>query len=461
MSAQTPSLERLATVNRDGSRNFVHAASVRGFYTRLRGIAGVAVLAVYAALPWIPVNGNPALFFDIAHRQFHIFGLTLVMQDFWLAFFLITGLGFSLFYITALLGRVWCGWACPQTIFLDIVRRIERLCEGDAVSRRRLDALPHTFGKFIRRGAKNILYGLFAFALAHVFISYFVSIPRLYGMVRESPLHNWSIFVFAFAMTAALWFDFSWFREQFCIVLCPYGRLQSVLLDNDSLVIGYDAARGEPRGRLNTSGAGDCVDCRRCVQVCPTGIDIRQGLQIECIACAACIDACDSVMAKIGRARGLVRYGSSNGFAGRKTRIIRPRMALYTVLLLIGMAVMTLSMSTVRNVNMTVLRMPGAPYYLGGGEVRNQYLLRITNKANHPQVFQVRILPVAGLASSGTEELMKLGPEDEQIRPLVAVMPQNLFRAPFPVRIVISSGDGKFTEEQSVPFLGPQTQITP
>lgn len=310
---QRPSLDSVTTINEDGSRRFIHAARASGRFARWRTLLAVVLTAIYVALPWIQINGNPALFLDVAHRQFHYFGLTFVSQDIWLVFFVMSGVGFCLFFLTALLGRVWCGWACPQTIFLDVARRIERWCEGDATERRKLDASAWTFSKTVRRTAKHALYLLYSLILAHVLLSYFVSLPRLYAMMRHSPGENFASFAFVFLIAGALWFDLAWFREQFCIVLCPYGRLQSALIDSDSLGVGYDTKRGEPRGRKGTT-TGDCVDCLRCVQVCPTGIDIRQGHQLECIGCTACIDACDSVMAKLDRKPGLIRYDSRNGF---------------------------------------------------------------------------------------------------------------------------------------------------
>jgi cytochrome c oxidase accessory protein FixG len=459
MSISAPSLESAATINADGSRRFIHPSTTRGVFSKLRAVTGLLLLGVYAALPWIPINGHPAVFLDVASRRFHLFGLTLVTQDLWLGFFLITGTGFGLFYLTALLGRVWCGWVCPQTVFLDVVRRIERLLEGDAPTRRRLDAGGLSALQSLRRGLKQVLYAFFALALAHVFLSYFVSLPRLWKMMATSPAEHWSAFLFVFAMAAALWFDFAWFREQFCIVLCPYGRLQSVLMDNHTITVGYDAMRGEPRGKKGTPDAGACVDCSRCVQVCPTGIDIRQGTQIECIACAACVDACNDVMAKLQRPPGLIRYDSANGFAGGKTRFIRPRTIVYTILLAVGATVAAFSMSTFRQATVSVLRMPGAPYYLSDDGVRNQFLLRIINKENRPEVFQVRIHGGApGMQSSGTEDLVATEALAEQLRPLVVTVPRAQFHPGLPVTILIDSADGHFHTEQQVPILGPSSQ---
>ncbi|MES2307644.1 MAG: cytochrome c oxidase accessory protein CcoG, partial [Verrucomicrobiota bacterium] len=306
-----PSRESVTTINDDGSRRFVYPADVSGIFTLLRRIVGYSLIALYAALPWIPINGNPAVFLDLKENQFHLFGLTFVGQDIWLGFFVVSGVVFSLYYVTALLGRVWCGWACPQTVFLDhVVRRIERFVEGTAVERRTLASEPWNPRKIRLYAIKHILYFILAFVIAHVFLSYFISLPKLYRMMLVNPWENGTYFLQAMFVTGVLYFNFAWFREQFCIVLCPYGRFQSALIDDHSVIIGYDEKRGEPRGKVGTEGAGDCIDCLRCVQVCPTGIDIRQGLQIECIGCSNCVDACNEVMKKIDRPPGLIRYDS-------------------------------------------------------------------------------------------------------------------------------------------------------
>ena len=456
MANPSPSLERVTTINRDGSRRFIHPADVHGPFTRWRALVGWLLVGVYVALPWIPIQGNPAVFFDVAVRQFHLFGLTFVAQDLWLAFFVISGVGFALFYVAALLGRIWCGWGCPQTAFLDITRRMERWIEGNSLARQRLDQMPWTLEKTLRRGLKHAVLAGFALVLAHVFLSYFISLPRLYAMMRQAPSEHWGAFSFVFLTAAALWFDFAWFREQFCIVLCPYGRLQSVLVDPDTLVIGYDTKRGEPRGPKSQPDTGDCVDCNRCVQVCPTGIDIRQGLQMECIGCAACVDACNTVMSKLDRPQGLIRYDSINGLVGKPTRWIRPRILLYTALLCLGAAALSAGVSTLHLANMSVVRMSGAPYFLEQGNVRNQFLLRLINKRNEPLSFDIEMLGgPANLRVNGAQPPVTVPALSEQIRPLVIALPRTDFTREFPLQVRVRSADGKTTLQKELTFIGP------
>jgi cytochrome c oxidase accessory protein FixG len=450
-----PSLDSVTTINEDGSRRFVHATSVRGRFARWRAMLAVVLTTIYVALPWIRINGNPALFLDVAHRQFHYFGLTFVSQDIWIVFFVMSGIGFCLFFLSALLSRVWCGWACPQTVFLDIARRIERWCEGDATERRKLDRSPWTFTKTVRRSAKHVLYALFSLFLAHVLLSYFVSLPRLYAMMKHAPAENLGSFAFVFLIAGALWFNLAWFREQFCIVLCPYGRLQSALIDSDSLVVGYDAKRGEPRGKKGTEGAGDCVDCLRCVQVCPTGIDIRQGLQMECIGCTACIDACDSVMAKLDRKPGLIRYDSRHGFEGKRTRWVRPRTLLYTGLAVLGAIALTIETSSLKSATVSLTRVTGIPYVVEGGVVRNQFLVRVLNKRNAPITFRLEIADgPKNLHSTGMEEGITVAPLGEEIRTVVLTLPRSDLKTEIPLRFRVLSGDGTIIEK-SATFLGP------
>ncbi|MCU0791662.1 MAG: cytochrome c oxidase accessory protein CcoG [Opitutaceae bacterium] len=459
-----PNRDSVTTIRDDGSRLFLHPADARGFWTRTRRWSAWFLVAIYLSLPWIPIGGHPAVFLDIADRRFHLFGYTLAFQDIWLLFFAITGLGFSLFFLTSLLGRVWCGWACPQTVFLEhVYRRIERWIEGDAVARRKLDAAPWTAPKIVRRGGKQILFLLVSAVITHLFLAYFVSVPELWAMMHDAPAKHWSAFLFVAAATGILYFNFAWFREQLCLIICPYGRLQSVLLDDHSLVIGYDAKRGEPRGKVGTPDAGACIDCNRCVQVCPTGIDIRQGLQIECISCAACVDACDEVMDKVQRPRGLVRYDSTAAFGGGRTRWLRPRIWLYLGLLGVGATVATFAVSSVRPAVLGVTRLQGAPYYLEPEGVRNQFLVRLVNKRDVPATFTVRVVTDAPagatLLQASLEESLTLAPLAEEVRPLVLRVPRASYEGGFKLRIVARAEGGEFELVREAEFSGPDARL--
>jgi len=454
-----PDLVSLTTINPDGSRYVLHPADVRGNFTFWRRMFGFLLVAVYVLLPWIPINGAPALFLDVEHRRFHMFGLTLLTQDLWVFFFAISGLGFGLFFITAILGRLWCGWACPYTVFLEhVFRRIERWIDGDATARRRLDLAPNSLGKILRRLLKYSLYLLASTLIAHVFISYFVSLPRLYQFMREGPLQHGATFTIIAALTCALYFCFAWFREQFCIILCPYGRIQSALTDDETIVIGYDAKRGEPRGKATDPQAGACIDCTRCVQVCPTGIDIRNGLQMECIGCAACIDACDEIMIKLKRPTGLVRYDSTKGLAGEKRNILRPRIILYTFLGLLGMTVLGVTASLkAKPVHAEISRMRGAPFYADPAVIRNHYQLRLHNKRNQPVTFTVSLENApAGVTLSGFGEALTLDAQQETSRPLIILIERKGYNGPIKLDLLIRAQPGDAQVRQSVQFLGPQ-----
>lgn len=487
----SPTVDSVTTIAADGSRTDIHPADVRGPFTRARRAVAWLLIAVYLLLPWIPVRGAPAVFLDVANRRFHFFGYTLAAQDVWLLFFGVSGLGFALFFLTALFGRLWCGWACPQTVFLEhVFRRIERWIDGDATQRRALVAAPLGVVKALRRVAKHAIYFAVALAITHLFLAYFVSIPQLWLYMHEAPEEHWGAFVFVFAAAGVLYFNFAWFREQLCIVICPYGRLQSAMTDDHSLVIGYDAVRGEPRGRLQrtedraqstedgrpprvglssvlrnlSSGdaraAGACIDCSRCVQVCPTGIDIRHGLQLECIGCAACIDACDEVMARVKRPAGLIRYDSLAGFTGGATRWIRPRTLLYGLLLLVGAGVATFAFSTVKPASFIVYRMSGAAYFVGRDEVRDQFLVRLVNKRAVPVNFIVKVSGgPAALGVRGFDAPVTVPAWGEQVSSLVLVMPRRDYTGAFFCVVTVRDEAGDFVLTRTVEFMGPEPKL--
>ena len=479
VARHVPNLDSVTTINDDGSHYFLHPADAPGRFNLWRRLSAYALIVIYFVLPWVPVNGYPAVFLDVARRRFHLFGWTIAAQDMWLLFFLVTGLGFSLFFVTALLGRIWCGWACPQTVFLEhVYRRIERWLEGDASARRALDAAPWTGRKILHRGSKHLLFIAVSLAITHLFLAYFVSIPDLWGFMQDAPGGHWAAFVFVFVAAGILYFNFAWFREQLCIVICPYGRLQSALTDEHTLVIGYDARRGEPRGKMTEARKrseqnlavglpsealakeGDCIACQRCVQVCPTGIDIRHGLQLECIGCAACIDACDEVMTRVKRATGLIRYDSMAGFAGGVTRWVRPRTVVYGILLFIGAAVATFAFSTVKPASFSVVRLGGAAYFVDRDTVRNQFMVRVLNKSGAPAVFTVSVEQVAsGVGVTGADAPLTVEPMGEQVHPLVLTAGRENYPGSFHFKVRVRDSTGRFDASREVEFLGPEAKL--
>jgi len=456
-----PSIDSVTTIRDDGSRFFLHPADVRGFFSKHRRWTGLLLIAIYLSLPWIDIGDNPAVFLDVGGRRFHLFGLTLAFQDAWLLFFAITGLGFALFFVTSLLGRLWCGWACPQTVFLEhVYRPIERFIEGDAVQRRRLDASSWTKEKILKRTAKQIAFVTVSAVISHLFLAYYVSLAELWDMMHTAPKEHWGAFLFVFVFTGVNYFNFAWFREQLCIVICPYGRLQSALTDENTVVIGYDEQRGEPRGHVTDPEAGACIDCNRCVQVCPTGIDIRHGLQLECIGCSACIDACDEIMTKVKRPTGLIRYDSLNGLEGGETQWIRPRTIMYSILLLVGMAVAGWSISTVRPANMGVTRITGAPYIVSDEAVRNQYLVRIVNKRETVQSFSLEVIGApAAFTLTGFTGMVEVGPLGEEVFPLVMQVPRSEYTGKFPLELVLHAGAEEFELRREIEFIGPDPKL--
>jgi cytochrome c oxidase accessory protein FixG len=460
-SLKKPNLDSVTTINDDGSRYFLHPADVRGRWVTARRLVGLVLIAIYVLLPWIPINGSPAVFLDVENRMFHLFGLTLVPQDLWVMFFAVSGLGFSLFFITSLFGRIWCGWACPYTVFLDhVYRRIERLIDGDAPARRALAKAPWTAGKIAKRVTKHLLYAAVAALIAHIFLSYFVSLRRLYGFMHEGPLAHATAFGIVLFLTLVLWFCFGYFREQFCIIMCPYGRLQSALTDDDTINVGYDPIRGEPRGAKGKA-EGDCIDCRRCVQVCPTGIDIRNGLQLECIGCTACIDACDEVMTRIDRPKGLIRYDSFNAFAGKTRRFLRPRVYAYCALAALGLGALTLVASKkARPFTATVSRVGGAGFFSDATSVRNIYKVRVINKRNQTATVTIRLgkdTP-AGYQLSGSEQSFSVGALDELTRTCVVVAPVEAYVGVTDITLDVHADPGDVMIDKTIRFLGPNPE---
>lgn len=456
-----PDLDTVYTINADGSRNFLHPADVKGPWQRRKHILFAVLIAIYAILPWVRIGGHPAIHLDLPGRQAFLFGLTFTNQDFYLVFFVLSGVGFALFVLTSLWGRVWCGYACPQTVYMEgVFRRIERWIEGPREVRIRRNQAPWTGDKLGRKVAKWSISLVLCLIIAHLFLAYFMPTDVLLRAIPSGPAGHWSAFVVVISMTLVLFFDFSWFREQTCVVVCPYGRLQSALLDSDTIVIAYDQKRGEPRGKAGTT-TGDCVDCYRCVAVCPTGIDIRNGVQLECVGCANCIDACDDVMAKLGRPRGLVRYDSGRALSdGKRRGLLRPRFFAYVVLGLIGLAVATTAATRRTAFEATVLRPRGLPYQLEAESIQNLITLHMQNKSGDARTYL--------LAPDLSPEATAFAPEfiipeprvhldgmaDARV-PLFVTVQRSKYREPFPLTLAITDSTSGKVKRVVVRFLGP------
>ncbi len=324
--------ERLATTDEHGNRIYLYPEDVKGVWKTRRTYFYWFLILLYLILPWININGKPALNLDIFKQEFTVLGFTLHGVEPILFFMLVASGLFFIAFLTSLFGRIWCGWACPQTVFIQsIFMKIETLIEGKARARRELDKAPWTLNKIVRRSLKWIVFTVVSLHIAHTFVGYFVGPRELLRITTMAPSENWGLFVATMIITTIFLLDFGWFREQFCIIACPYGRMQSVVMDENSLVVAYDSKRGEPRRGPDVpkSDEGDCINCYNCVKVCPTGIDIRRGTQLECIACTQCIDACDDIMTKLKRPTGLIGYKSENELAGKPRKVITVRSAIY------------------------------------------------------------------------------------------------------------------------------------
>lgn len=454
----------LGSMKPDGSRLMLHPADVKGKWMRARRVAFAVLILFYVSAPFIPMGGHPMIHLDIQHRRFYLFGNTFNAQDFWMVLLFALSFVFGLLLLTAWKGRVWCGWACPQTVFLEgVYRPIERFIEGPREKRLKLQQEPWTAGKLARRVAKYAAFFVVSVLIAHTATALFVSPKELWLMIQEGPASHLEAFLLTAGFTAILTFNFTWFREQFCVVLCPYGRLQSVLHDRDSVTVAYREARGEPRGKLVKNPApdapkqGECIDCKRCVVVCPTGIDIRNGLQMECLACNQCVDACDEVMDKVGKPRGLVGFASQNELAGQATRgFWRPRVLVYAALMLLAMSTLSVSLAMRTPFEANVFRPRGAnPFIVDGATVRNPFEVHLFNKNPEPARFLVSVTaPVPAQIIVGTPAVELASLTDSRIPVSVSIDAQHLGQ---PVDLTLEVKDEATGEvrTKTIRFLAP------
>jgi cytochrome c oxidase accessory protein FixG len=405
MSADSPKVIKMYA-----AREEIYPREAKGRYATLRWVCVWITQLVFYGLPWLMWNGRQAILFDLAARKFYIFGLVLWPQDFIYLALLLIICAWLLFLVTAVAGRVWCGFACPQTVYTEIFMWIERRIEGARSARIRLDRQPWTLDKLWRKTAKHSAWGLVALWTGISFVGYFTPVRDLMAQISVLALGPWEWFWVGF-YSLATYGNAGWLREQVCKYMCPYARFQSAMFDKDSLIVTYDVQRGEPRGAQTDAqdgaGKGDCIDCTLCVQVCPTGIDIRKGLQYECIGCAACVDACNTVMDKIDLPRGLIRYSTEQAMARHWSprqiakRVLRPRVMVYSALLALIVAGFGTALTLRTPLKLDVLRDRGSMgREVGEGQIENVYRLQIMNTSETAHSFTIGVsgLPNIGLA---------------------------------------------------------------
>lgn len=459
---------QLATVTDDGKRKWVYPKKPSGRFHKARIFVSAVLLLVLLLTPFIKVNNHPFMLFDFLNRKFILFGVLFGPHDFHLLVIAMISMVVFVILFTAVFGRIFCGWACPQTVFMEMVfRKIEYWIEGDAKDQRKLKAAPWTASKFFKKLTKQVIYFSIAFVISNIFLSYIIGMDELIKIITDPPSEHLQGLFAITVFSAVFYFVFSNFREQACTIVCPYGRLQGVLLDRDSIVIAYDNKRGEPRQRYKRDegweNRGDCIECYQCVEVCPTGIDIRNGIQLECVNCTACIDACDDIMDKIKRPRGLIRYASLNsiekpdrsGSDGKSKWRFTPRAIGYSTLLTILVTVLFILLLNRSEFSVTVLRTAGLLYQeQPNNMVSNLYDLNIVNKTFDKIPVALKLQGIDGeLKLIGNDIVME--PQGNIDAKFLVLLPKNeLTKMSTPIEIDIYSGD-KLIKKVSTSFLAP------
>ena len=452
--------DSLSTVSKEGKRKWVYPKKPSGKFYNARTIVSIILLAILFGTPFIKVDGHPFVLFDVIHRNFIIFGIPFGPHDFFLFGLLMITFIVFIFLFTVVFGRVFCGWICPQTIFMEMVfRKIEYWIEGDFRQQMALNKSPWTSEKIFKKTSKQSIFFTISFIISNFFLAYLIGMDQLIKIVTDPPSEHINGLIAMLAFSGVFYWVFSSFREQACTMVCPYGRLQGVLLDQDSIVISYDYVRGEPRGKIRKSetqdNKGDCVDCHLCVDVCPTGIDIRDGVQLECVNCTACIDACDDVMDKINKPRGLIRYDSLNGIEKKRKKIFTPRMIGYSVVLLLLIALQGYMFANRTDFSISILRTPGLLFQeQDSDKVSNIYDVSIVNKTFKNLPIDLKLENLKGdLKLIGTE--MDLKPQEIYDGKFLIILPKSEIKT---MNTSVSIGfysNRKLLQTIKTSFLGP------
>ena len=440
----------------------IYPREIDGRFSRLRKAAVIVLLGLFYGLAWLDWNGHQALLFDLPARKFHIFALTLWPQDFlYLALLLIIA-ALSLFFFTALAGRLWCGYACPQTVWTELFVWIEQWTEGSRSQRMKLDRAPWTIPKLLRKGSKQLLWVVLALFTGFTFVGYFTPIRSLWAQILGVSLGPWPSF-WIFLYSLATYGNAGFLREQVCKYMCPYARFQSAMFDEDTLIISYDGQRGEPRGarRRGTDpralGLGDCIDCTMCVQACPTGIDIRHGLQYECIACGACIDACNEVMDKMATPRGLIRYTTGHALQGKPRRIVRARLVIYAALISVALGALGYSLLMRTPLILDVIRDRNALYREAhGGRIENAYTLKMINLDDRPHSYRLTASGLPGLELIAPAGEIPLPPGSVNSVAARLEAPRELAGGVHHIVLTLAATDGSgIAVHENARFIGP------
>ena len=450
--------DHLATVTEEGKRVWIYPKKPSGKLHRYRLIAAIFLLAVLFLVPLIKINGHPLMLLDILGRKFILFGVSFGPHDFHLFVLTIIGLIISIFLFTVVYGRIFCGWVCPQTIFMEMVfRKIEYWIEGDANKQKILNKSPWDSNKIFKKTLKHVIFFIVAFAIANALLAWVIGIDSLLELASKPIPEVFGRFMTMIIFTGATYFMGAYFREQVCTLICPYGRLQGVMLDPDSIVIHYDNVRGEPRGKIRKGieqNNGDCIDCHLCVDVCPTGIDIRNGTQLECINCTACIDMCDEVMTKVKRPTGLIRYASKNEIDTGKRKIFTPKAIGYSIVLLLLFSFLTYLLATRSDFELSIVRTPGLmAQEQPGGKLSNLYDVKIINKTFNTIPTKLELMNIEGEVKLVTGDLTLQPQEVSEGKFFVIIPEENIKKLNTQIEIAVKSED-KIIDVIKTSFLG-------
>ncbi|TRX74374.1 cytochrome c oxidase accessory protein CcoG [Pseudomonas mangiferae] len=452
------------TVELYAAREKIYTRAFTGLFRNLRIVGGAFLFLLYFGTVWLDWNGRQAVWWDLPERKFFIFGATFWPQDFVLLSALLIIAAFGLFFITVFAGRVWCGYTCPQSVWTWIFMWCEKVTEGDRNQRMKLDKAPMSGPKLLRKSAKHTLWLLISLATGLTFVGYFYPIRDLVVQIATFQADELALFWIGF-FTLATYGNAGWLREQVCVYMCPYSRFQSVMFDKDTLIVSYDPRRGEKRGPrkkgidYKAQGLGDCIDCTMCVQVCPTGIDIRDGLQIECIGCAACIDACDTIMDKMNYPRGLISYTTEHNLSGQKTQLVRPRLIGYAIALLAMISVLGYAIATRSLVELDVSKDRVLYRENEQGRIENVYTVKLVNKAQRDLTFVIQAEGLEGLVYEGRREVHTSAGEVLSVPVELSIEPEKMPSSTNTITFRVESPDDpSIHSDAKSRFIGPSVR---